>query len=210
MMRSAAEQHTTIQPPQRVGLAVTYKMVGGAGIVLAFAAAITAVVVMSSSSSPPAAPIAQTVTALAEPILEQAQPPVPINAMPIGVPVIDMAHSASVPDSHSAPTSSPTSEPASRQCGLAQRKFYLAGIGTIRVRAGESVSPPIELDAYPKEVVFPLSRPQSGPVEETVAVEGVARTVIMTSDLPGFRKTFNRLRGSSSFQAHWQPLRNCQ
>jgi hypothetical protein len=208
MMPSAAEQHTTIQPAQRVGLAATHQMVGGAGIALAFAAAITAVVVMSSSSSPPAAPTAQTVTALAEPILEQAEPPVP-NAVPIAVPVIDIARPVSAPHSFPTPTSSPTSEPASRQCGLAQRKFYLAGNGTIRVRAGENVSPPIELEAYPKEVVFPVSRPQSGPVEETVVVEGTARTVIMTSDLPGFRKTFNRLRGSSSFQAHWQPLRNC-
>ncbi len=85
----------------------------------------------------------------------------------------------------------------------------MAGNGTIRVHAGAYVSQAVTLGPYAQEVTFPAARPAAGTVDEIIEVEGQARTVIMTSDLPGFRKIFNGLRGSSSFNARWQSLRNC-
>jgi hypothetical protein len=109
-----------------------------------------------------------------------------------------------------APSAAPLRPQTPAQCSLPLRKFYVAGNGTVRIHAGDYISPPVELGPYPQEVTFPVPRPEPGrEAIDKILVEGRASTVVMTSDLPGFRMVFNGLRGSSSFNAKWAPLRNC-
>lgn len=129
-------------------------------------------------------------------------PGAPVGAMPTA-PVADPIRPAP-------PVSAVAPAPPPKQCDQPQRKFYVSGNGTIRIHDGADVSAPVVLDVYPQEVIFPLARPAAGASEETITVEGNASAVVMTSDLPSFRQTFYRLRGATSFIAHWVSLRNCE
>jgi hypothetical protein len=108
------------------------------------------------------------------------------------------------------PVSAVAPAPPPKQCDQPQRKFYVSGNGTVRIHDGTDVSAPVVLDVYPQEVIFPTARPAAGASEETITVEGNASAVVMTSDLPSFRRTFYHLKGAASFIAHWVSLRNCE
>ena len=108
------------------------------------------------------------------------------------------------------PAAAPAPVPPQAQCSLVQRKFYIAGNGVVRVRDGDFVSSAVVLGPYPQQVLMDLPRPANGfSPPETIVVEGRASTVVMTSDLPGFQKVINHLRGASSFGVQWAPLKNC-
>jgi hypothetical protein len=199
-------------PPQprngRSGLSA--KMIGGIGATLTL---VTVAAVFSSQqpspgSTAPAAPVYATVTP-APPPADIATAPVPVVSAP-PAPLV-FAPDPPSPPVYAAPAPAYVpAAPAQKQCSLPQRKFYVSGNGTIRVHDGMYVSDPVVLDLTPQEVTFPLARPASGLSEdETITVEGSASTVLMTTDYPGFRQVFHRLRGATSFVVHWVSLRNC-
>jgi hypothetical protein len=183
--------------------ALSPKMIGGIGATLTLVA-VAALLSGGPKLSPELAdPAAQEYTTTAAAPSPASAPTAPV---PYSAPAMALV---AAPASASAPAyASPA--PAQKQCRLPQRKFYVSGSGTVRVHDGIYVSAPVVLDIYPQEVVFPLARPESGTsADDTITVEGNASTVIMTSDYPDFRQVFRRLKGSTTFTAHWVSLRNC-
>jgi hypothetical protein len=197
------QRATAAQPvtPSRKKPAIGRKLVAGIGVcvTLAAVAAITSLGGPPASNLPPASP--QTVASI-----NQAPLRVAANTEPA---FIAMPAAPAQPSFY-APAAAPLPPQTPAQCSLPLRKFYVAGNGTVRIHAGDYISPPVELGPYPQQVTFPVPRPEPGrEAIDTILVEGRASTVVMTSDLPGFRMVFNGLRGSSSFNAKWAPLRNC-
>jgi|HubBroStandDraft_6_1064221.scaffolds.fasta_scaffold378818_1 hypothetical protein len=202
----ARTQHASqgfAQTPKRSTLGP--KLVAGLGacVMLAAVVAITTSDESSSSaaaSSPPAPIVAQNVSMPPQTVASPAPPAAiaaPLQAF-VAAPPLPPPPVAQVPPQRST------------QCDLAQRKFYVAGNGIVRIHAGAYVSAPVTLGPYPQTVAFPASRPAPGTETiEAIVVEGSASTVVMTSDLPGFRKVITGLRGESSFNASWKSLGNC-
>jgi hypothetical protein len=101
---------------------------------------------------------------------------------------------------------------ASSQCQMVQRQFLVsttAGSGTVRLREGSYLSPPITLSTRPQAVVFPLLRPQDAPVTEVITIEGNATDVVLTSPVTAFRRVFDNVTGVSAFPANWMPIKTC-
>jgi hypothetical protein len=99
-----------------------------------------------------------------------------------------------------------------KQCKVLPREILLAttvGSGTIRLREGSYLSPPITLTTKPQSVVFPLLRPETTPVEEVITIEGNATDVVMTSPVTPWRKVFESVTGVSAFNVAWKPIKNC-
>ncbi len=98
------------------------------------------------------------------------------------------------------------------QCQLVMRQFLVStttGSGTVRLREGSYLSPPITLSARPQAVVFPVARPETTPAAEVITVEGNATDVVMTSPVTAWRKVFDNVNGVVAFQANWMPLKGC-
>jgi hypothetical protein len=98
------------------------------------------------------------------------------------------------------------------QCRMLPREILLAttaGSGTVRLREGSYLSPPITLSAKPQSVVFPLLRPEINPVEEVITVEGNATDVVITSPVTPWRKVFESVTGVSAFSIAWKPMKTC-
>ena len=101
---------------------------------------------------------------------------------------------------------------ASTQCRMVQRQFLVstnAGSGTVRLREGSYLSPPITLSAQRQAVVFPLLRPQDAPATEVITIEGNATDVVLTSPVTAFRRVFDNVTGVVAFQANWMPIKSC-
>jgi hypothetical protein len=97
------------------------------------------------------------------------------------------------------------------QCQMTPRKLLVStatGGGTVRLRAGGYLSPPIRLSATPQAVVFPAPRPTVGMVEEVITVEGNADNVMISSELTGLRKVLD-VAGVAAFNLKWLPMKNC-
>jgi hypothetical protein len=111
-----------------------------------------------------------------------------------------------------APVAAPDQAGAStNQCQMFQRKLLVStttGSGTVRLREGSYLSPPITLSAQPQAVVFPLPRPQTSPVQEVIAIEGNASDVVVTSALTGNRHVFN-VAGAVAYSVIWDPMKGC-
>src|SRR6201996_1537053 len=75
------------------------------------------------------------------------------------------------------------------QCALIQRKLYVStvtGSGSVRLRDGNYVSPPIKLSAQRQPVVFPQPRPGENPLDDVITIEGNSDNVMISSDFnPG-------------------------
>jgi hypothetical protein len=100
---------------------------------------------------------------------------------------------------------------ASTQCQMVPRKLLVSttvGSGTVRLRAGSYLSPPIKLSTQPQAVVFPLPRPEVTPVEEVISIEGNANDVVITSEVTNLRKVFDVV-GVAAFNLTWRPLKTC-
>jgi hypothetical protein len=189
------------------------KLVAGLGVSMTVAV----VVAVTSLGGMPASNISPASSASAVALQTETsnlQTPRPVQTIPMRVTAdaetsfVPLQAAPALPPSYAPAVAPPP--PAQKQCSLPLRKFYVAGNGVIRIHAGDYVSPPVTLGPYAQEVVFPVSRPSPGTeAVDRIVVEGRASTVVMTSDLPGFRQVFNGLRGSSSFDARWAPLRNC-
>ena len=101
---------------------------------------------------------------------------------------------------------------ASTQCQMIQRKLLVAtstGGGTIRLRAGSYLSPPITLGAKPQAVVFPLPRPETTPLQELIVIEGNATDVVITSEVSEYRRVIENVSGVSIYDVTWKPMKKC-
>jgi hypothetical protein len=100
---------------------------------------------------------------------------------------------------------------ATTQCQMVPRKLLVStttGSGTVRLRAGSYLSPPIVLSTRPQAVVFPLPRPETTPVEEVISIEGNANDVVITSDLNPVPRVFDVV-GVAAFNVTWKPMKTC-
>ena len=98
------------------------------------------------------------------------------------------------------------------QCQLIQRRLLVAtdhGGGTVRFRASGWLSPPFTLTKEPQVVVFPLLRPDTTPVEETVMVEGNATDLVITSEVVVNSHTEVDVPGSYRYNVIWAPRKGC-
>jgi hypothetical protein len=164
-------------------------------------AAVATQVALQSAPALQAPPVAQPAPLPAPARVEPVVAPPPPPPLPADAPVPP----APLPAYAAAP---PLAQP--KQCSLPQRKFYVAGNGVIRIHTGNYVSETVALGPYPQIVAIPASRPAPGETAiDTIVVEGRANTVIMTTDLPSFRRVYTNLRGSTSFSVQWVPLREC-
>jgi hypothetical protein len=97
------------------------------------------------------------------------------------------------------------------QCQMIPRKLLVStanGSGTVRLRAGGYLSPPIRLSVTPQEVVFPAARPTVGLVDQVITVEGNANDVMISSELTGLRKVLD-VAGVAAFNLKWLPMKPC-
>jgi hypothetical protein len=102
--------------------------------------------------------------------------------------------------------------PAAPKCQVVYRQFLVAttaGSGTVQLREGSYLSPPIRLSATPQAVTFPLARPQITPAAEVITIEGNATDVVLTSPVSTFRRVFESVSGVSAFEAKWMPMKTC-
>jgi hypothetical protein len=100
----------------------------------------------------------------------------------------------------------------SNQCQMIHRKLLVStttGSGTVRLRAGSYLSPPIALGAKPQGVVFPLPRPETNPLEEVITIEGNASDVVITSEVSEYRRVIGAVTGVSAFSVIWKPMKGC-
>jgi hypothetical protein len=100
---------------------------------------------------------------------------------------------------------------STNQCQMFQRELLVStttGSGTVRLRAGSYLSPPIALSTRPQAVVFPQPRPSVNPVEEVIVVEGNANDVVITSEITNLRMVFD-VTGTSAFNLTWKPMTTC-
>jgi hypothetical protein len=98
-----------------------------------------------------------------------------------------------------------------KQCAAMQRRLLVStthGGGTIRFRASGYLSPPFTLTNQPQVVVFPLLRPDTTPVQETISVEGNATDVVITSEITDLHKVFD-VAGSYAYAINWAPRKGC-
>jgi hypothetical protein len=111
-----------------------------------------------------------------------------------------------------APVATPDQAEATvAQCQVIPRKLLVStetGSGTVRLRAGGYLTPPISLRNTPQEVVFPQSRPTAGVVDEVVTIEGNAVNVVISSSLTDFRKVLD-VTGLAAFNLRWIPMKTC-
>jgi len=113
-------------------------------------------------------------------------------------------------------TSPTTSDQAAvkdtRQCQLIQRRLLVAtdhGSGTVRFRASGWLSPPFNLTKEPQVVVFPLLRPDTDPVPETVMIEGNATDLVITSEVVVNSHTVVDVAGNYQYNVIWAPRKGC-
>jgi hypothetical protein len=108
-------------------------------------------------------------------------------------------------------TSAGVSAAETNQCSLIQRKLYVStntGSGTVRLRDGNYVSPPITLSAQRQPVVFPLPRPGENPLDDVITIEGSSSEVVITSDFNPNPRVFN-VPGLTAFAVTWKPMKGC-
>jgi hypothetical protein len=99
-----------------------------------------------------------------------------------------------------------------QQCLMIQRKLLVSttmGSGTVRLREGSYLSPPIALTNKPQGVVFPLPRPETTPLEEVITIEGNANDVVITSEVSPYREVFATVTGVLAFKVIWKPMKGC-
>lgn len=109
------------------------------------------------------------------------------------------------------PASQELASAAPKACQQMARKLMVStttGGGTVRLREGSYLSPPIKLGAVPQSVVFPLPRPDVVPVEEVLTLEGNATDVVITSEVTNLRRVFD-VQGVTAFNITWKPVKTC-
>lgn len=118
--------------------------------------------------------------------------------------VLMLSHPATVATTDQSASSAKT-------CPAMQRRLVVStshGGGTIRFRAGGYLSPPFTLTTQPQVVVFPLPRPDTTPVQESISVEGNATDVVITSEVTDLHQVFD-VAGSYAYAVKWAPKKGC-
>jgi hypothetical protein len=146
----------------------------------------------------------------------QAQQQRKISPMVAGLGAAVVASAVTLVIMMSSPSPSPVAvadqaATASTQCQMVPRKLLVSttvGSGTVRLRAGSYLSPPIALSTRPQAVVFPLPHPETTPVEEVISIEGNANDVVITSEVTDLRRVFDVV-GASAFSVTWKPMKTC-
>jgi hypothetical protein len=100
---------------------------------------------------------------------------------------------------------------SSKECQMIQRKLLVSSTtgGTVRLREGSYLSPPIVLTDKAQGVVFPLPRPETTPLQEVIAIEGNANGVVITSEVSEYRQVFPTVTGVLAFSVIWKPMKGC-
>ena len=83
------------------------------------------------------------------------------------------------------------------------------GGGTIRLREGSYLSPPITLGTVPQTVVFPRPRSTTAMIEEVITIEGNATDVVTTFPMSHFQRVYPQVTGILAIDAKWGPLKPC-
>lgn len=129
----------------------------------------------------------------------------------LGAAVIAMGITLAMTMNNGAASTQEQAATTTKQCQLTARKLLVStttGSGTVRLRGGGYLSPPIKLSATPQGVVFPLARPDTTPVEEVLTIEGNANDVVITSEVTNLRRVFD-VQGITAFNITWKPVKNC-
>ncbi len=130
----------------------------------------------------------------------------------VGAALVASALTVVLMTSNPAPVAAPDqAATTTAQCQMIPRKLLVStetGSGTVRLRAGSYLSPPISLRNVPQEVVFPAARPTVGFVDEVITVEGNASNVVVSSSLTSFRKVLD-VTGIAAFNLRWLPMKTC-
>ncbi len=124
--------------------------------------------------------------------------------------VITLVMSLSGGASQVAPSNGATATEAPR-CSLIQRKLYVStatGSGTVRLRDGHYVSPPITLSSQRQPVLFPQLRPGENPLEDVITIEGNSDNVMISSDFNPNLGIFN-VPGLTAFSITWKAVKGC-
>jgi hypothetical protein len=100
-----------------------------------------------------------------------------------------------------------TAEPAAARACQGEPLMQLVstenGGGTIRLREGDYLSPPIKLGSSPQAVVFPKPRPETVPLKETIIVEGDATNLVLGPE--DDHVVIPRVEGTYSYTMTWTP-----
>jgi hypothetical protein len=110
------------------------------------------------------------------------------------------------------PVATPDQAADAPNCKVIKREFLVSttsGSGTVRLREGSYLSPPITLSAKPQSVVFPLARPETMGPEEVITIEGNATDLVLTSPVTTWRKVFDNVTGVAAFSTRWMPMKTC-
>jgi hypothetical protein len=145
--------------------------------------------------------------------LRQAQGQRKISPLVAGVGAAVIAAAVTVTILSGPTTVSTTDQSASnvKQCALIQRRLLVStdhGSGTVRFRASGWLSPPFTITKEPQVIVFPLLRPDTAPITETISVEGSATDVVVTSEVTNLHLGFD-LAAAHDFSLTWQPKKSC-
>jgi len=101
----------------------------------------------------------------------------------------------------------------SKECKMMLRQFLVStetGSGTVRLREGSYLSPPIVLGSRPQTVTFPIPRPQDAPSDaEVITIEGNATDVVLASPVTTWRQVFNNVSGVVAFESRWAAVKGC-
>jgi hypothetical protein len=131
----------------------------------------------------------------------------------LGAALIASAITAVMMTSNPAPSAAPAEAVGPKQCQVMQRQFLVSttgGGGTVRLREGSYLSPPIVLGANPQTVTFPIPRPQDAPsAAEVITIEGNATNVVLTSPVTSWRHVFGSVNGVTAFESRWWPVKTC-
>ena len=145
----------------------------------------------------------------------QAQPrKSPAIVIGLGAALVASAITLTVMMSNPSPTAQDQAAVASSepQCKVIKREFLVStttGSGTVRLREGNYLFPPITLGSRPQSVVFPLARPEVMGPEEVITIEGNATDVVLTSPVTAWRKVFENVTGVVVFSTRWMPAKTC-
>jgi hypothetical protein len=109
-------------------------------------------------------------------------------------------------------TADQTAVKDTKQCQLIQRRLLVStdhGGGTVRFRASGWLSPPFNLTKEPQVVVFPLQRPDTTAVSETIMIEGNATNLVIGSEVVVDSHKEVDVPGSYRYDVTWVPRKGC-
>jgi hypothetical protein len=123
-----------------------------------------------------------------------------------------MAPSNPPPAAMPAPQAQAAAGPPAQSCQKVPLVWLVSSTlpdgGTVRLREGNYVSPPVRLTRQPQAVVFPRMRGEVA-FEEPIIVEGDAPNIVMENLTHNFRRVY-QLNGTRTVMTTWVPLTTCQ